>query len=301
MTLRMVIVFSLMIALSSCGGDEQHGIYTGYVEAEYVNLSAHESGRITKLLVEEGQTVAAGDPIAAMDDTLQQSRLRAAQARAANLQTGARPQELAALDAQLQEAQARLREAQAAYDRWTPLVAEDFASAARGDQVRADLDAAKARFAATEEAIAVAQLGGRDQELRAALAAVDEAAWRLDERTITAPANGRVEIIFHRQGETASAGAPIVALLPDAVAKVRFFVPQSMAPTFSHGDVVEVYADGSAAPVDARISFIASEPEFTPPVIYSRGSREKLVFMIEARLPNDAGLHPGLPVDVSKP
>lgn len=64
------------------------------------------------------------------------------------------------------------------------------------------------------------------------------------------------------------------------------------------GDDVFVSADGLAEPIRARIIYIATDAEFTPPVIYSKDTRGKLVFLIEARLPAGAGFHPGLPIEV---
>ena len=142
----------------------------------------------------------------------------------------------------------------------------------------------------------------------AALAAADaaeaaraEAAWRLDQRTVKSDVSGRVEQVYRRQGEFVAAGAQIVSILPPDAAKVRFFVPQAAVAGLAPGDIALVRADGRDAAIRAEISFIAGEAEFTPPVIYSAGARDKLVFLVEARLPADAALAPGLPVDVSLP
>jgi HlyD family secretion protein len=96
------------------------------------------------------------------------------------------------------------------------------------------------------------------------------------------------------------AGSPVVSLLPPANIKVRFFVPEPRLGTVKLGQSVSVRCDGCARPVAATVSYVAPQAEYTPPVIYSRESRSKLVFLIEARpAPGDATLlHPGQPVDV---
>jgi HlyD family secretion protein len=83
--------------------------------------------------------------------------------------------------------------------------------------------------------------------------------------------------------------------------KVRFFVPETRLGAVKVGQKVSLACDGCAAPIDASVSFIASQAEFTPPVIYSKDNRTKLVFLVEARpAPADATkLHPGQPVDVT--
>jgi HlyD family secretion protein len=89
-------------------------------------------------------------------------------------------------------------------------------------------------------------------------------------------------------------------LLPPQNLKVRFFVPEEARAKLAVGTVVAMRCDGCPANLRARVTFIASDAEFTPPVIYSVGSREKLVWMVEA-VPEGAVLSPGQPVDVTLP
>ena len=105
------------------------------------------------------------------------------------------------------------------------------------------------------------------------------------------------------QGEWVNAGSPVVAILPPANVKVRFFVPEPQVGALRSGQRVDVACDGCGAPIAASISFISPQAEFTPPVIYSRESRAKLVFMVEARpaAADATRLHPGQPVDVRFP
>lgn len=307
-------VLSISI-LSACSGDQQSNNYVGYVEAEYVYVAAPQSGWLTSLQGREGDEAVAGDilfeldkdqQIAAADDAA--GRLAQAEAQLRNLESGARPEEIDALEAQLAEANARLTQARSERNRWLPLVREGNASRARGDQVQADYDTALAQVRAAKEAIEVAKLAARDAAQDAAAAAVTsakanlaQAQWRLDQRSVKAKAGGRIENVFHRQGEFVTAGAPVFSILPASGLKVRFFAPQAALPKFSTGARVLVDADGLDAPIEAIISYIAAEAEFTPPVIYSIGSRDKLVFLIEARLSEGGKLRPGLPVDVSLP
>ena len=93
----------------------------------------------------------------------------------------------------------------------------------------------------------------------------------------------------------------MLAILPEDGVKIRFFVPQAELPKFAVDGLVTISADGFDAPIEARVTHIAAEAEFTPPVIYSAEAREKLVFLIEAKPVGDARLRPGLPVNVSLP
>jgi HlyD family secretion protein len=105
------------------------------------------------------------------------------------------------------------------------------------------------------------------------------------------------------KGEWVPAGSPVVAILPPANVKVRFFVPEPKLGAVKVGQKVSVACDACGNPLEATVSFVAPQAEFTPPVIYSKDSRAKLVFLVEARPdPADAArLHPGQPVDVTLP
>lgn len=317
MIMRNVFYFACLVVsslLASCAVDDD-GAYVGYVEAEYVYVAAPQSGWLVTLGVREGDLVGVGDIMFELDKDQQTAQLAAAEARAEeagamvdDIATGARPEEVRELEAQLEEARIRLTAAKSEYDRWTPLVRDGNASQSRGDKVQADYRAAQARVTAAEDAIAVANLGGRDGRRSAAgaaadaaLASVDEARWRLEQRAVRAETAGVIEAIYHRKGEFVAAAAPVLALLPGNALKVRFFVPQAELSGFAVGDAISIRADGAQGVRSASVSFIAREAEFTPPVIYSAASRDKLVFLVEARLHDATGLKPGLPVDVIAP
>jgi HlyD family secretion protein len=150
-------------------------------------------------------------------------------------------------------------------------------------------------------------LGGREDQLAAAKSAVDAAAQKVtqDEKLLRegapkAPAGGNIEDTFYRPGEFVAAGQPVVSLLPPENVKIRFFVPQKTLPQLKAGQKISVSCDGCKAPVEATISFLSDQAEFTPPIIYSVESRDKLVFLVEAK-PDafDPALRPGLPVDIA--
>ena len=127
-----------------------------------------------------------------------------------------------------------------------------------------------------------------------------QAQWNFDQKKQAAPQAGLVYDTLFREGEWVAAGKPVVVLLPPQNIKVRTFVPQARVGSIHHGDPVQVTVDGVEKPFIGRVSFVSPRAEFTPPVIYSRESRQKLVFMIESVF--DPGvsvnLNPGQPVDV---
>lgn len=138
-------------------------------------------------------------------------------------------------------------------------------------------------------------------QLREAEARANAARTRLLRRQLSSPVNGVVRQVYYRPGEMVPAGRAVVSLLPPGNAKIRFFVPQAVLPQIAIGDTVSILCDGCAEEATARVSFIASSAEYTPPVIYSLEERQKLVFLIEARPEEPEKLRIGQPVTVLLP
>lgn len=299
--------------LAACSGKPAEEPNIGYVEADWRYVAAPQSGWIVQQSVAEGDRIAAGDMLFRLDTTNEEAalaeadaRVRQAGAEAQNIETGARAPEIRALQARLREAEARLSLLVADRDRILPLVQSGVVSRSRGDQIGADVLAAEAAVDAIRQDIAVARLSGRPAAREAAGAAAESvraaresAAYRLSQRTVTAQLSGRVEEVLLQPGEYATQGQAVLAVLPDDGLKVRFFVPQADLPGIAVGQTVGIVADGLTAPVRATVSNIATDAEFTPPVIYARGTRDKLVFLVEADLEAGTSLRPGLPVEVT--
>lgn len=175
-------------------------------------------------------------------------------------------------EADLAQVKASLTNAQQTYDRASMLLKT-------GAGTQKDFDAAQA-------------------VLRDAQARLNSAQTHLSRRSVFSPVDGTVQQIYFRPGEMVPAGRPVLSLLPPGNIKVRFYVPESVLPGITYGDVVRVTCDGCSSGLTARVSFIAGQSEFTPPVIYSLEERAKLVFLIEALPEKPGDLRVGQPVDV---
>jgi HlyD family secretion protein len=127
-----------------------------------------------------------------------------------------------------------------------------------------------------------------------------KAEYDLTQKRQNAPLGGLIYDTLYRVGEWVAPGRPVVALLPPDHVKVRAFVPETDIARYHPGDAVRVVVDGLDQPLAGKISYISPRAEYTPPVIYSRETRDKLVFMIEILFDPSVGakLHPGQPVDV---
>jgi HlyD family secretion protein len=298
--------------LTSCSKSTDTAPNLGYVEAEWTYVSAPDAGWITALPAGEGARVNSGDMLFQLDRQAQlagvaeaQGRIDQSAAQARNIATGARAADVRVLVARLAEAQARLGQARAERNRIAPLVAQGVESRSRGDKVDADyrtavaaVDVARANIAAANQAARPEERSAASANTGIAQAAKASAEYRLRQRSVTASFGGRVQETFHRVGEFVTPGTPVLAILEDDALKVRFFVPQARLPQMVLGKRVQIKADGLPQAIAGTISFIASDAEFAPPVIYSKDERAKLVFLVEARIPVGKGLLPGLPVEV---
>jgi HlyD family secretion protein len=312
--MKRCLLLPLFVAiLAGCGAESRQGL-SGYAEAEYVRVAAPLAGSLLTLSVQRGEPVEAGAPLFVLEQDSEraarqeaQARLAAAEARLADLGKGKRQPELAAVQAQYAQARAAQALSTANLARQRQLVGRGFVSAATLDALQGAERADRARTAELAAQVAVAKLAARpdaldaaQQEVSAAREALAQVAWRVAQKSQMAPAAGLVQDTLYRPGEWVAAGAPVVSILPPQNIKLRFFVPESELGRIALGQRVTASCDGCAAPVPAKVSFIAAEAEYTPPVIYSRENRAKLVFMVEARpAPEDAArLHPGQPVEV---
>jgi HlyD family secretion protein len=287
----------------------------GYVEGEYVYVASPVAGRLQSLEVARGTQVAAGAPLFQLDRSSEQparddaaAKLAQAEANLANLRKGKRPSEIEAIQAQLGQANAMLELSAAELRRQEHLVATHVASREALDEARAAHQRDTERVRELQAELETARLGARADEIQAAESAVTaakaqlaQADWRLDQLSQAAPKAGLVVDTLYRPGEWVTAGAPVIQMLPPENVKIRFFVPEPRLGSVQVGERVQVRCDACKPGLTATISFISPDAEYTPPVIYSREMRAKLVYLVEAKPKDPGALRPGQPVDVTLP
>jgi len=245
MTTRLFAALALAVTLAGCNDKRDPG-FQGWVEADMIFVSPDESGRVTKLLVREGDEVKVGQQLYSVDDDLQL--------------------------ADLNQNKATLANAQQTYDRAASL-------SKTGSGTQASLDSAVS-------------------SLRVAEARVNTSETRLARRKGFAPVAGNIQQIYFREGEMVQAQRPVLSIMPPGNMKLRFFVPEAELPNLAIGDEVKVTCDNCSADLTAKIYFIATTAEYTPPVIYSLDERNKLVYLIQARPSRPDALRVGQPISV---
>lgn len=304
-------------ALAFLGACEKRddNVWQGYVEGEFVMLASPYAGQLQKLYVRRGEQVEAGKPVFALEQEQEraaraeaESRMESAQARHENVKAPRRPPEVAALREQVNQAKAAEEFSRSQLSREEELMKKGYTTKPRLDEARAahSRDLARIKEAEAQLRNALMPLGREGEreaaqaEIAAAKAALAQAAWRLEQKSLAAPVSGMVQDTFFVEGEWVPAGRPVASILAPGHVKARFYVPETLVGAIQVGRPVEIRCDGCPAPVAARVSFVSPQAEYTPPVLYSRDSRAKLSFLVEARPdPAEAAkLRPGQPVDV---
>jgi HlyD family secretion protein len=310
---HLICALAALCNLMGCARSEPDRVQ-GYVEGEYVYVASPLSGTLESLYVQRGDQVKEGDAMFALDSTPEKAALDEAERRVsqagANLQDakkGKRPSEIESLKEQTNQARAALVLSEKELTRRERLLAANAISTEALDLARSTNDQNRHRISQLEADITTAQLGSRADQISAADAAAKaqeaslaKARWELAQKIRSAPRGALVFDTLYREGEWVAAGRPVVALLPPQNIKVRAFVPETRIGAVHTGDSVRIMVDGIREPFEGKVSFISPRAEYTPPVIYSREARSKMVFMIEAVFDpkTAANLHPGQPVDV---
>jgi HlyD family secretion protein len=286
------------------------------VEGEFVHVGPGTGGRLERLFVQRGQTIEVDTPLFQLEAKEEAAAVRqadetlaAARAQLADLETGKRIAEIEVLRAQHDQAVIAERQSASQLELDRAQLEAGGIARAQLDESRArhDVDVARVRELAgqltvAEQSARPAQIRAQSSQIGVADAVREQTRTRLEEKRLVAKQAGLVVDTLFREGEWVPPGAPVVRLLPPGNVKLRFFVPEPSLSLFRLGSMLAIQCDGCSAPHGAAVTYVSTEPEFTPPIIYSNDTRAKLVFMLEARPSDDAlpQLRPGQPVTITR-
>jgi HlyD family secretion protein len=321
------------VAAGACDRRVEPDAY-GNVEATEVAVSAEASGRLVTYTVVEGQALAAGAVVGAIDATQlgferdQASAQRAATASRINevrhqievveAQRGAAVAQRDAARAQRDALVAQHEIAKRAYDRTARLIAEQAATAQQLDQTERDYRTLGDQVKGQDEQIRaqerqIAALGGQlqavraqEQTIREQVAAADAQVGQIGERLrkseVKNPLAGTVLTTYVKAGEVVQAGQPLYRIANLASVEVRAFVTEPQLARIRLGQAAVVSIDAGRDRHQAMqgvVSWISSQAEFTPTPIQTREERADLVYAVKIRVPNEGGvLKIGMPADV---
>ena len=260
-TVRIAFLILSAFLLTGCNSTEELTV-SGYVEGEFVMIAPTSSGLLSSLSVRRGQDVLVGDKLFSLDLTELSAQKKIVSAEISRLNS-------------------EINNSRAEYNRALSLNETGVASKAKLDD-------------------AATKLHGLVDTLNKAEQNLVQITKQLHDAMPLSPVDAIVQDVFYEVGEYVVQGKPVINLLPYKNIKIRFFVSQKHVAALMLQQPITVRCDGCLKPIAAKISYISSNAEYTPPVIYSVESRDKLVFLIEAE-PDEyiESLRPGLPVSVS--
>lgn len=304
----------ILISIAICGCNPNDGSLPGYVEGLYTYVSPTIAGKLEDLKVNRGDQVKINDLLFVLDqqpetDQLKQAQNKLSQAEEtlADLQKGQRQTILDQLEAQRAQAEASLNLDQVTLERYTALYKKGAIDKNTLDIAATNYQRDVKKIKELDADLAEANLGARENQItaqqavvKAAMAEVKQAEWTLTQKTKYSPVTGEVFDTYYRIGEFIPAGQPVVSILAPENVKLIFFIPETSLSKIKIGQSIKFSCDSCKTSYPATISFISSEAEYTPPVIYSRSSRDKLVYRIEAKVTKGiaAFIHAGQPIDV---
>ena len=317
----IVRAFSLLalgplLLLGGCSRSSGPEVAVGTLEMVEVDVGPLQLARALRVLVQEGDVVAAGDtlvmfttPTLASSTAQAEARAAAAQETSRELARGARPAEISRAQAELRAAEADAERAAADLARLEPL-------AANGDVSRTALDAARAAFRVTSgrrdaarDALRLVQAGARPERRQAAAAEARGAqaaaeGWRAtaNDLVLIAPVNGVVSSRNVEPGEVLAAGQSAITVAQPSRPWARIYVSQFVLPTLRPGDSLSARLDGDSTVFRGRISAIGTRAEFTPRVALTDKERADLLFGVKVEFADTTQrLRAGMPISVQLP
>lgn len=285
----------------------------GNVDIREVQLAFRQPGRVTQVLFDEGDFVAAGTRVATLDAQPYQEALAAArasvqvaQAELAKMQHGLRPQEITQARETLRQAQALAHRAERDYARARKLLPSkassqqdvDSTRAAR-DQAVAGVKAAKAALSQAEEGFRKEDIAAAEAQLAAALAARDQAATALADTELFTPSDGTVIARIREPGSMVASQNAIYSLSLDHPVYVRAYISETVLGRIAPGTPVRVRSDSSKKTYHGQVGFISPRAEFTPKTVETTELRTDLVYRLRIVVSDaDPALRQGMPVTV---
>jgi len=250
----------------------------GRIEADEIDIATKFPGRISEVLVDEGDLVKADQVVARMDTRDLEASLAQSEAE---ITRAAKALETASAELDQQRSQMRLAEQQ--LQRARVLAQKDYATRETLDQRQAQLDSATAGYDA-----AVARIGQAQQALEAARHAADLIRINIADNTLKAPRDGRIQYRLANVGEVLSAGGKVFTMLDTAYVYMDIFLPTAEAGRAAAGSEARILLDAYPNfPIPAKVVFVADQAQFTPKTVETKSERDKLMFRVRVRVDPD--------------
>jgi len=315
MLAKRVVLILISLVITACS-DSNEGVALGTLERERVIHPATTNEILIDLPVSAGQLVEKGQVIAKFDAELQQAIVAKAQAQLAQTSAflektlnGARPEEVAGASAKVAAANAAYTQSEANFRRAKTLVKDKLASqetldsaiAAR-DETFANLESAKQNLNELTNGSRVEDINSAKAQVQAAEAELKVQQKYLSDLTVKAMRAGRVDNLPWHVGERVTKGSPVVIIQANSAPYARVYIPEPYRAKLNQGMTLTVRVDGIDKDIQGELTWIATEPAFTPFYALNQEERARLMYLAEVTLPaSESNLPTGVPAQVIMP
>ncbi len=287
MSFRRRLLIAVVLAAAAAGGGyywwlQQQGKLpdniasgNGRIEAEEVQVAAKYAGRVAQVLVDEGDMVEKGQVLARMDTTELDASLAKAEADVAQA-----AEAVAEAKALIVQRESELKFAQQELERAAYLIQKGHISKQSADQKETARDTAQAALEAAR-----ARLVSSQRAVESAAAEARQIQAQIDDSSLTAPRQGRIEYRLAEPGEVVASGGRVITLLDLSDVYMTIFLPTAQAGRVFIGSEARIILD--AAPdlvIPAKVSFVSANAQFTPREVETRSEREKLMFRVKVKI-----------------
>ena len=288
--------FILLVILVVIGGiifinvrDKNKADYQGQLESEIIKLSSKAAGEIVSLPVQEGQTLSKNSLVAVFDNRYGQTRIAQNQ-----IQQDALLYQLEAAQSQANQIAVELKLQKDLLQKTSKLYLEGATTEQNNNDLSAKVKVLEYKL--QEAKARQQQLQKEKENLGANLRILN---FQEQDTRILSPVQGTILKLYYHQGESVPVGAVVAEVADLSSMEARFYVPIKDLAKIKIGAEISVYLDGTTRR-KGRISWVASEAEFTPKTIYTKETRTTLVYAVKVSIPNqDGSLKIGMPVDIS--
>lgn len=312
-SLAVVAAVAVLLFRNKNGLDTNTIRLSGNIEITSAQVSFKIPGRVVQRLVSEGESVTNGQVVALLDNTeleqeaaMRRADAQAAQAVLAELEAGTRAEEIQQAEAALEVSRAEAKRLTGEFARQSELFQQKVIAPREFEAAEAASGMASAKVRETEARLALLRKGPREETILAARARLEQmrqavaiAETRLGYATLTSPLTGTVLAEGIEEGEYVVPGTPIVTVGDLAHVWLRAYVNETDLGRIKIDHPVTVTTDtypGKA--YEGRLSFIASQAEFTPKNVQTTKERVKLVYRVKVDMANpELELKPGMPAD----
>ncbi len=298
-----VIALGAWIVMKPSGPGAGFVSGNGRIEATEIDISAKLGGRVNDIMVDEGDFVKAGQLLAQMqifvldaqrDEARAQFQKAVTAVASAEAQVAARKSDMAAAEGMVAQRKSELDAAQRRFTRIKSLAEQDAVSIQELDDTRALLNgkkaavvAAQAQVAAAQSAItaAEAQVSGAKYGANAAEATIARVEADIEDSQLKAPLDGRVQYRIAQPGEVLPAGGKVLSLVDLSDVYMTFFLPEPVVGKVAMSSDVHIILDSAQQYViPAKVSYVASDAQFTPKTVETASERQKLMFRVRAQI-----------------